>query len=125
LGGSCGTTEPEAIIANTEGKLRAIEYEHSVGPGSIVRVRFAKEAGHILSFMVQLECQFDDQWQPVIRYDTAHDYAHRDVLHPGGEVTKEDLGIADYNEALTFAQHDLQANWLLYRERHERWLKSQ
>ena len=105
--------------------MRTIEYEHNLGPGSIARVRFDKDAGEILEFLVQLECRFDDRWHPVIRYDTAHGFAHRDILHPGGETTKENLNISDYNESLTFAQKDIRANWQFYRERYERWLKSQ
>ena len=54
------------------------------------------------------------------RYDTAHGMAHRDLLTPGGEVIKTPLFTRDYNEALTFAENDLKANWALYKERFPR-----
>ncbi|MHA2380883.1 MAG: DUF7718 family protein [Candidatus Thorarchaeota archaeon] len=32
--------------------------------------------------MVQLECYFYGEWVPVVRYDTAHGFAHCDRLRP-------------------------------------------
>jgi hypothetical protein len=43
--------------------------------------------------------------------------AHRDLLTRAGEVTKTPIFTRDYNEALTFAENDLKANWALYKER--------
>ena len=73
--------------------------------------------GRIVSFVVQLEIRIGDQWVPVVRYDTAHGFAHRDILHANGSVTKTPLFVVDYSEALTYAEGDLKSNWDLYRER--------
>ena len=73
--------------------------------------------GRVVDFVVQLEIRVDDHWVPVIRYDTVHGFAHRDILHPDGSVTKTPLFVGNYGEALTYAEGDLKSNWDLYRER--------
>jgi hypothetical protein len=69
-----------------------------------------------------MECRFDDEWTAVVRYDTAHDFAHRDVLHPDGSTRKTEMPLEDYNAALTWAIEDLGQNWEAYRQRYEQWL---
>jgi len=103
--------------------IRTVTFEHNLGPGNRARVRFVKERGRILAFVVQLECLFGDQWHPVVRYDTAHDFAHRDVIRPDGPTEKTALSFSDYNQALTFAHDDIKANWQVYRDRYQRGLK--
>lgn len=102
--------------------LKEVSYESVVAPGAVSRVYFIKQRGKIIEFTVQLECFIQDQWRPVIRYDTAHGFAHCDVLHPDRTEDKTALPFATYNEALTFALLDLKANWQMYCERYERWL---
>ena len=49
---------------------------------------------------------------PVVRYDTAHGFAHRDRYQTDGTVTQhEPLPVQAFNEALTFAVRDIKANW--------------
>ncbi|MBS1251185.1 MAG: hypothetical protein MAG451_00215 [Anaerolineales bacterium] len=102
---------------------RTVSFEHNLAPSSMMRVRFEKERGQITSFMVQLECLFGDERHPVVRYDTAHDFAHLDVMRPDGTAEKTALPISSYNEALTFAYEDIKANWQTYRERYQRWME--
>jgi hypothetical protein len=73
--------------------------------------------------MVQLECFINDYWTPVIRYDTAHGFAHCDRLHPYEPAAKTQMQTQDYNDALTIALTDLSENWLAYRRRYEQWLR--
>jgi hypothetical protein len=54
---------------------------------------------------------------PVVRYDTAHGFVHRDLLDKKGRAVKTPVFNQDLNEALTFAENDLKANWLSYRKR--------
>jgi hypothetical protein len=56
------------------------------------------------------------RWQPVIRYDTAHGYAHIDRYNLKGQTKKERLALT-FSEALTRAERDLKQNWSVYRER--------
>lgn len=60
------------------------------------------ESGSIKHFMVQLEIKHGGKWIPVLRYDTAHDFAHKDTYNIKGENRKINLYM-DYNDALTFA----------------------
>ena len=53
----------------------------------------------------------------VVRYDTAHGFAHRDLLNLKEDAKKTPLFNQDFNDALTFAENDLKTNWELYKKR--------
>ena len=55
--------------------------------------------GKVVSFSVQLEVRFKNNW------------------HPGGKIDKTPLFLQDYNESLIFAEEDIKNNWELYREK--------
>lgn len=74
--------------------------------------------GRVVRFAVQLEVCLHGRWHAVHRYDTAHGFAHCDILHPDGRVDKLPLAFHDHNEALTFAEADLRAQWTLYVKRY-------
>ena len=80
--------------------------------------------GTVLKFVVQLECRFGQSsvFTPVVRYDTAHGFAHCDRLHPYEQSSKLIVPTQNYNEALTFAIDDLAKSWDTYRRRFEEWL---
>ena len=65
--------------------------------------------------MVQVEILHKDKWHPVVRYDTAHGFAHKDLLHYDGRVDKTPVFCLDYTDALVFAESDIVANWRIYR----------
>lgn len=105
--------------------MRLVEFRRYLDDANALRVAFELDRGHVNKFVVQLECRFegDDDWIAVVRYDTAHGFAHCDRLHPYDETAKITMPTQDYNEALTFAMNDLMNNWLVYRRRYETWLK--
>jgi hypothetical protein len=105
--------------------MRPVEFHRYLDDDNTLRVGFELEHGQVVKFIVQLECRFAEgrEWTPVIRYDTAHGFAHCDRLHPYEEAAKTTLATQDYNEALTFAIHDLVSNWSVYRRRYEEWLR--
>jgi hypothetical protein len=72
----------------------------------------------VTAFTVQLECWLDDEWRPVMRYDTAHDQAHRDTLDWFGRVVGKLWLPAelDYNSALSEAIRDLSEHARTHRE---------
>jgi len=74
------------------------------------------EEGRVVSFMVQLEVLVGGEWKPAVRYDCAHGYAHRDRYNLKGEQRKETLPMS-FEEALTYADEDLDEHWAIYRER--------
>ena len=52
----------------------------------------------------------DGVWYPVVRYDTSHGFAHRDLLNIKAQKRKTPLFITDKNDALTFAENDIKDN---------------
>ncbi len=97
---------------------RVVEYVFLFPVGDIqLRHRHVQDRGRVLSFVVQLELWWRSGWQPITRYDTAHGFAHRDLIHPDGRVDKTTMGLEDWNQALDTALEDLKANWSWYRQR--------
>jgi len=73
--------------------------------------------GQVIDFSVQYETFLNGEWFPVVRYDTSHGFAHRDLMNIKGQKRKTPLFTADKNDALTFAENDIKDNWEVYRER--------
>lgn len=76
------------------------------------------DKGRVIKFTVQYEILIQGKWHPVVRYDTAHQYAHKDILHPNGRVDKTPLYLSNYNVALAYAESDIKSNWIKYRNRY-------
>ncbi|HUT04928.1 MAG TPA: hypothetical protein VM163_13660 [bacterium] len=93
------------------------EYVIRLGPKDRYRHVHIRVRGRIVFFRVQLETLLDEEWRPVVRYDTAHGFAHRDLLDRRGNTIKTPLFNQDLNDALTFAENDLKTNWFSYRKR--------
>ena len=103
--------------------MREVEFRQLLDDRDALRVLFTLDQGKVEKFVVQLEARYTDHWVAIIRYDTAHGFAHCDMMHPYDPATKSRMIITDYNEALTFAMQDLTANWQRYRRRYEKWLQ--
>jgi hypothetical protein len=86
------------------------------------RVHYSKH-GRIIGFSAQYEAFIDGKWRPVVRYDTAHGFAHRDILHPDGTQDKIYIASADYGPTLKSAENDIRKNWQKYREAYEQEMK--
>lgn len=56
-----------------------------------LRVYAQKEKGIILEFVVQYEAVISEQWQVIVRYDTAHGFSHKDIMKSDGETIKQPL----------------------------------
>jgi hypothetical protein len=80
------------------------------------RHKHIDQDGNILEFSVQYETRIDDEWRAVVRYDTAHGFVHKDILHPHKKAEKIILAISSLNEALTFADKDIKENWQKHKE---------
>ncbi len=105
--------------------MRTVEFRRLLDYDNALRVIFESEHGQILRFVVQLECLVadDSEWIAVVRYDTAHGYAHRDIMHPHKKEEKTKMSVKDYNEAFTIAMDDVVEKRYDYRRRYEEWLK--
>lgn len=87
------------------------------------RHRHMSDKGKIVEFAVQYETKIHGRWVSVIRYDTAHGFAHKDILNPDGTCEKILLGNISYNELLTQADRDINDNWQRYKDRYVRRIK--
>lgn len=96
--------------------MKVTEYVIPLGQDGRRRTYHKRSQQSIIEFVVQYELFVEGKWYPVVRYDTAHGFAHKDVLTFGGKITKHELPFTDYNLALTFAEKDLKENWIMYRE---------
>lgn len=96
---------------------KTIEYIIRIGDYDRYRHLHILEKGKIVFFRVQYETKIGDLWRPVVRYDTAHGFVHRDLLDIKGDAKKTPLFNQDYNDALTFAENDLKSNWKCYKKR--------
>jgi len=76
-----------------------------------LRCSYQRQGKRVVLFTVQLEAMHNDIWQPVVRYDNAHGFCHRDVLHPEGAQDKTAVFVGDVNTTFTYAISDLKANW--------------
>jgi hypothetical protein len=81
------------------------------------------EKGKVVGFVVQYEMFHEGKWVPIVRYDTSHGYAHKDLINPDGSKEKILMGAVGLSEALTLADMDINENWERYKERYFRRLK--
>ena len=97
--------------------VKKIEYLIRIGRFDRYRHLHFKEKGKILHFRLQYETKHNDLWHAVVRYDTAHGFAHRDLYNINGDVAKTPLFNQNYNDALTFAESDLKLNWKYFKRK--------
>ncbi len=82
-----------------------------------LRCSYRRRGKRVQQFTVQLEIRLGETWHPVVRYDNAHGFCHRDTLHPDGTQDKTALFVGDVNATFTFAIEDLRATWEAHRSR--------
>jgi len=106
--------------------LKEIKFTISLSPDLKDRLRVIayKEKQKIIKFVTQYEAYLKDEWRIIVRYDTAHGFAHKDIIHPNGTTDKQPLPITDFNMAFTFATQDLKVSWEWYRIAYEKELRS-
>lgn len=99
--------------------IKSRTFVYNVAAESRVRHTHRRVGKTIVSFVVQLEVRHPRRgtWQPVVRYDTTHGFAHRDWLHADGSSDKTPLPIEDYHQALNYAEADVKDHWQVYRNR--------
>lgn len=90
-------------------------YTLSIEGDERLRVSALKSQNKILKFVVQLELRINEMWRSVVRYDTSHAYAHKDIIHADGHIEKQALYFEDFNSAFTFAIEDIKLNWQWYK----------
>lgn len=101
------------------------EYTFYLSPERVDRFRYLHrlERGQIVRFCVQYEAWIQDEWRPIVRYDTAHGYPHRDLLYPDRSQDKREFRGYKAEEVLTLGERDLKTNWQHYRAAYEQEMK--
>lgn len=84
-----------------------------------MRVRIVTDKVRVVQFTVQYEAFLSKTWHPIVRFDTAHNFSHKDLMHPDGRQDKQPLAFPDFKIALTFAIQDVKAAWRWYRKGYE------
>ena len=93
------------------------EYLIRLGERARKRHYHKTDKGQVVTFMVQLEVEVEDGvWKAVIRYDCAHNFAHRDRYNLKGDHDKEEIPLSD-TDSLDLADKDINDNWDVYQER--------
>ena len=75
--------------------MRVVEYVVLLGNDGRRRVRHTRVGGNVTEFMVQYEVFVEGKWHEVVRYDTSHGYAHKDLIHADGRKEKVTLFFKD------------------------------
>lgn len=70
---------------------KVVEYIIRISASDRYRHLHIMDKGRLMFFRVQYETQIGNVWYPVVRYDTAHGFAHRDILNLKGEVKKNPI----------------------------------
>lgn len=96
---------------------KKVEYIIRISVSDRYRHFHITDKAKIVFFRVQYETKIGNIWYPVVRYDTAHGFAHRDIMNIKGDMQKTPLFNHDYNDALTFAENDLKSNREYYKKR--------
>jgi len=105
--------------------LKEVRFIVMLTPEDRYRHHHVRFKGDVLSFIVQYETKMERKWLPVVRYDTGHGFAHRDLLDRKGEKQKTPIFTKDYNEALTFAEYDIKSNWRIYKQQFLRGVRNE
>ncbi|MGA7877558.1 MAG: hypothetical protein WCA08_17995, partial [Desulfoferrobacter sp.] len=79
--------------------MRTVEYVIPLGENARKRHYHKGRAGKIVAFVVQLEIYDKGKWRVVIRYDSAHGFAHIDQYSRSGRKTKKPIEL-ELTEAL-------------------------
>jgi hypothetical protein len=92
---------------------KVVEFVVILDNGVRKRHRREVERGEVLSFAVQLEVLVGDEWKPVVRYDSSHEFAHTDLFTIDGRKKKIPLDLG-FSSSLTLADWDINENWEEY-----------
>jgi hypothetical protein len=96
--------------------VKEVTFIAMLTPKDRYRHHHVRFKGEILSFVIQYETKLEGKWLPVVRYDTEHGFAHRDIVDREGNKHKTPMFTKDYSEALTFAEYDIKSNWKVYKK---------
>lgn len=104
---------------------RTIEFETILDKfgNERIRVRLKTQKNELLDVVYQYESFINDKWEPIVRYDCAHGFFHKDVLYPNGNKEKTAMAFDSLKSASQYAAQDIKDRWEWYKERYSKKLK--
>jgi hypothetical protein len=94
------------------------KYNIELPDGFRIVAEYVWQRGKMPKFALILirENEQSGEYDMICRYDTAHDFAHLDLLDSKGRVIEKVAvsGMMSYKAAYTHAKNDLQTNYLRY-----------
>lgn len=105
--------------------MKEISYQKFIDNDELdkLRIKIKTEKGRVTDIVVQYESFLNNKWTPIVRYDCAHGFFHRDLLYPKGEKEKQTISISVLEDALNYAEQDIKDRWEFYKERYIKKLK--
>ena len=105
--------------------LREISYQKFLDSNELekLRIKIKVEKGKVMDMVVQYESFLANKWTPIVRYDCAHGFFHRDALFPSGDTEKQAINISSLEDALNYAEQDIKDRWEFYKERYNKKIK--
>ena len=105
--------------------MREIAYQKflDIDENEKLRIRIRTQKGKVIDIVVQYESLINELWTPIVRYDCAHGFFHRDLLYPKNEKEKQSISITSLENALNYAEQDIKDRWEFYKERYLKKLK--
>lgn len=99
-------------------------YVIELAEGIEIHVYFETLNGLVINFVVKLIVKIKEKYYEVIRYDSAHQCPHKDILDvKGGIIRKVWFDFIDNRQGLDLAIKDLKDNYEMYIERFKKWLR--
>ena len=89
-----------------------------------MRIKLQLDKSELIDVVYQYESFIDGKWIPVVRYDCAHGFFHRDTLMPDGSKEKQVIEIDDLKTASKYAEQDLKDRWEWYRDKYIKKMKN-
>lgn len=71
--------------------------------------------GKVVDIVIQYETFINNKWVPIVRYDCAHGFFHRDCMNPDGTQDKVAISIDQLEIALGYAEQELKDNWHIHK----------
>lgn len=106
-------------------RTRIIEFETELDKqgNDRLRVRIKTQKSELIDVLYQYESFINNQWTPIVRYDCAHGFFHKDVLYPKGIKEKTEMNFDSLKSASQYAAQDIKDRWEWYKERYHKKLR--
>jgi hypothetical protein len=105
--------------------IQRTEYIEKISINTQLYVYFEVEKGQVIYFVVKLSSMFENKMYEIFRFDSGHNYPHKDILNKDGQVIRK-IWFKHLNndEVLTKAVIDIKKNFGIYIERfNKKWFR--